>query len=265
MSTSMKRRSGFTLIELLVVIAIIAILAAILFPVFQKVREKARQTACLSNEKQMGLGLMQYIQDSDETMPLSIIRNVGPSLKDFSWRQMIYPYINSAEVFKCPDNPNKDVKPYYEQTGWGPQFHNIFVSYACNDYQTGGGPFQEPGGTPGVITLAQLIAPSQVIAIGESRRTDLPSLPLFSWASASAEADCSNAGYLCAASGVQGHTGMTNFLFCDGHAKAMRPSATVLPVNMWSIDNSTDLPNSGAYPNYAPTLQAADAFLAANS
>jgi len=64
-----KKANGFTLIELLVVIAIIAILAAILFPVFQKVRENARRTSCLSNEKQIGLAFTQYIQDSDETMP----------------------------------------------------------------------------------------------------------------------------------------------------------------------------------------------------
>jgi len=64
-----KYRLGFTLIELLVVIAIIAILAAILFPVFAKVREKARQTACLSNQKQLGLAVMQYVQDYDESYP----------------------------------------------------------------------------------------------------------------------------------------------------------------------------------------------------
>ena len=64
-----KKANGFTFIELLVVIAIIAILAAILFPVFQKVRENARRTSCLSNEKQIGLAFTQYIQDSDETMP----------------------------------------------------------------------------------------------------------------------------------------------------------------------------------------------------
>ena len=66
----MKRRSGFTLIELLVVIAIIAILAAILFPVFAQAREKARQISCVSNEKQLALGIIQYVQDYDETYPI---------------------------------------------------------------------------------------------------------------------------------------------------------------------------------------------------
>src|SRR5579885_285931 len=69
--TMFRRRNAFTLIELLVVIAIIAILAAILFPVFAQAREKARQTACLSNMKQIGLGLMMYLQDYDETLPMA--------------------------------------------------------------------------------------------------------------------------------------------------------------------------------------------------
>src|SRR6516165_5669613 len=79
---------GFTLIELLVVIAIIAILAAILFPVFAKVREKARQTMCLSNEKQMGLAYMQYVQDYDETYVFSQLWG-GPG---HGWAGHLYPY-----------------------------------------------------------------------------------------------------------------------------------------------------------------------------
>ena len=71
------KTKGFTLIELLVVIAIIAILAAVLFPVFAKVREKARQTVCLSNEKQIGLGFMQYVEDYDEVFPMAYNDNCG--------------------------------------------------------------------------------------------------------------------------------------------------------------------------------------------
>lgn len=82
----MKRRDAFTLIELLVVIAIIAILAAILFPVFSKVREKARLTSCISNMKQQGLAVMQYVQDYDERYPVSLQEFDSPSdLSHFSW------------------------------------------------------------------------------------------------------------------------------------------------------------------------------------
>lgn len=87
---------GFTLIELLVVIAIIALLAAILFPVFAKAREKARQTTCLSNEKQLGLGFLQYISDYDETYPYCQSGWAGHE---------IYPYIKSKDVFTCPSDP----------------------------------------------------------------------------------------------------------------------------------------------------------------
>ena len=101
-----QKQLGFTLIELLVVIAIIAILAAILFPVFQKVRENARRTACLSNEKQLGLGIIQYQQDADEKNPGGFNRNanfVGGPGGGSGWAGQIYPFVKSAGVFKCPD------------------------------------------------------------------------------------------------------------------------------------------------------------------
>ena len=113
------RRSGFTLIELLVVIAIIAILAAILFPVFQKVRENARATVCLSNTRQVGLGVQQYLQDSDErlffcskyssqNMNVSYDSRVtmAPANTDYStlWYNAVMPFIKSNAVFTCPDD-----------------------------------------------------------------------------------------------------------------------------------------------------------------
>ena len=98
-----QSKSGFTLIELLVVIAIIAILAAILFPVFAKAREKARQTACLSNAKQLGLGVVQYITDYDETYPNGTYL-YGPIS---GWANQVYPYVKSTGVFVCPDDPTQ--------------------------------------------------------------------------------------------------------------------------------------------------------------
>ena len=92
----MKQRKGFTLIELLVVIAIIAILAAILFPVFAKAREKARQTTCLNNMKQLCNAAMMYVQDYDESF-----MNSTPGTEPI-WPHQLYPYIKSWGVFKCP-------------------------------------------------------------------------------------------------------------------------------------------------------------------
>ncbi len=96
-------RRGFTLIELLVVIAIIAILAAILFPVFAQAREAARKTACLSNGKQMALGMTMYSQDYDERFPRVWTPKFGPvnnGARD--WKDDIYPYIKNVPVYRCP-------------------------------------------------------------------------------------------------------------------------------------------------------------------
>src|SRR5437660_10137204 len=96
------RKSGFTLIELLVVIAIIAILAAILFPVFAQARESARRTACLSNVKQIGLAFQMYSQDYDETTPAVIHNtNLGPNDPDFWY--IVQPYVKNVQMFYCPD------------------------------------------------------------------------------------------------------------------------------------------------------------------
>ena len=101
-----QRSTGFTLIELLVVIAIIAILAAILFPVFAQAREKARQTACLSNQKQMGLAFLLYIQDYDDTYPVNN-RSYGTqqSVLQASWMRHIQTYAKNLDIYKCPSVP----------------------------------------------------------------------------------------------------------------------------------------------------------------
>jgi len=112
-------RRGFTLIELLVVIAIIAILAAILFPVFAQAREAARQSSCSSNEKQIGLAILMYIQDYDEKFMPAAYDTVGPALGTpqlpFSstehntrtdWASLVQPYVKNAQIFRCPSAPD---------------------------------------------------------------------------------------------------------------------------------------------------------------
>ena len=146
-------RRGFTLIELLVVIAIIAILAAILFPVFQKVRENARRASCESNIKQILLGTTQYIQDYDEqTVPGW--RRLGTAAVHYG--QLVQPYIKSQGVFKCPDDSNTtDTSFSNNDPQYGPAFHN---SYAINiDSQQSGG--NENAG----IALSQVNSPSNYV------------------------------------------------------------------------------------------------------
>jgi prepilin-type N-terminal cleavage/methylation domain-containing protein/prepilin-type processing-associated H-X9-DG protein len=115
------RKQGFTLIELLVVIGIIAVLSAILFPVFAQVREKARQTTCASNEKQLGLGMMMYTEDNDETYPM--MQYGTPGGQGYTWGTSIYPYIKNGSnnqsgwaiaggIFQCPSTPRVQYNNY---------------------------------------------------------------------------------------------------------------------------------------------------------
>jgi len=150
-ASSRTSRRGFTLIELLVVIAIIAILAAILFPVFQKVRENARRTACLNNMKQLALAFTQYNQDFDEYFP-------GSSNYGSGWGERIFPYVKSIGVFQCPDDPGGTVP--YNGTTYYP------VSYVGSDYV-----LYENFNTGSAISspckLSEMVSPTNTVLIYE--------------------------------------------------------------------------------------------------
>jgi len=265
----MDRRHGFTLIELLVVIAIIAILAAILFPVFAKAREKARQASCLSNEKQIGLGIMQYVQDNDETF--GFVDNLGtalvggwPGSPDYRrWQDSISPYVKSSGVFNCPDSPNKFIP---SPTAGVPDFRS---GSALGSYQVnaayGDTRYDYKGSWHGVFGLTahcqgnSCHAPSTLAELGHPASTVLVTEcgPAFSawgeatpavgdvtdWWSAGTEVgvdktvtpwaiDPPGFGLDVAA----WHTDRTNVLFSDGHVKAVSldylvTRDTTLPVN----------------------------------
>jgi len=244
---------GFTLIELLVVIAIIAILAAILFPVFAKVREKARQISCLSNEKQIGLAFTQYVQDYDEKFPpMECDTHVGGPNQASSWAGEIYPYVKSTNLFRCPDNPNNN-QTITIDTGNNnaPQLNGapaIPRSYAYSYHVSNTYSDTSRGGSPnpfnGADTLAFIKSPATKILMAESWGEY--GIGYFDWTGSGSWGD--GTSYRLFSS----HTGLSNYLFIDGHAKALKPlqtaTLTPTPINMWgdmSDNNAADGPDCG--------------------
>ncbi|MBC8104215.1 MAG: DUF1559 domain-containing protein [Cytophagales bacterium] len=233
---SQKKSRGFTLIELLVVIAIIAILAAILFPVFAKAREKARQATCASNLKQMGLGILQYAQDYDETM---VPRRLQGATNQ-GWTQLMQPYFKNQQVFACPSNPSNARSFVDDALG--------LASYAAN-FQGG---FRDINLDPtkGVVryafTFAEFVSPAQTIGVLESTaafsdfNVDAGTGSIFSQRP---RPDDPGWAFGCL---FMGHAGFTNYLFMDGHVKAMKPFSTLSrtdggtgDINLWRYDNLT--------------------------
>ena len=205
----LRPKHAFTLIELLVVIAIIAILAAILFPVFAQAREKARGISCLSNLKQIGTGMMMYTQDYDENLCPPFNGPVGPLAS--TWDRLVQPYIKSTQITECPSDafsPHVDIKNGQIVAG------NLVRSYTIPS-QLGWlwwDGLNNGNGTVFAVPLSQIGFPAITIQLFERDNCNGVGGD-WNWCSVS---DGSNEW-------AYRHTGRSNLMYVDGHAKAGHP------------------------------------------
>ncbi|RYZ79910.1 MAG: DUF1559 domain-containing protein [Proteobacteria bacterium] len=204
------KRKGFTLIELLVVIAIIAILAAILFPVFGRARENARRSSCQSNLKQLGLGLAQYTQDYDEKTPIACADNSGCT---DSWYHQTKTYIKSDQVTYCSsDTSNLSTITHGTETFASPSY-NYNSGLNCSYPFVSSNPSRLGG-----ISLSAINQPVGVIVLYEAESARAGSLPARDLGGSNIEYAINNNQYNYPKS-LNRHLDGSNWLFSDGHVK----------------------------------------------
>ncbi|MBQ0104621.1 MAG: DUF1559 domain-containing protein [Armatimonadetes bacterium] len=237
-------KKGFTLIELLVVIAIIAILAAILFPVFAQAREKARQTSCLSNCKQLGTGLILYLDDYEETLPpcggsngfdlpQTIFRSYFNGMGSFdatSWKDSLYPYVKNINMFYCPSNKSSKQAAGYAMNV------NIAFTRETNSWRTA------------PLSLAQIKETSKLVFVTDSMIYTHPDAGVINfneswrrifigWGGDKTMSCCR-------------HNGGGNVTFADGHAHYYKQDDANLTASQYDWDDY------GFYaPYWAPEAQ----------
>jgi prepilin-type N-terminal cleavage/methylation domain-containing protein/prepilin-type processing-associated H-X9-DG protein len=224
---------GFTLIELLVVIAIIAVLAAILFPVFARARENARRTSCQSNLKQIGLGLLQYTQDYDETLTLSFYGSSGDSNNagNYKWMDAIFPYVKSEQLFTCPSDSAVNREYLYHRKIPNGQTSINYGSYGLSGAYGTAGDNQTPPRSSGLylVTLASLAVPATTIWVTDNNNAPSTANPGgsqgFFWPNAASNPSITATNPRQLQNIVERHLETTSVLYCDGHVKAHKLDA----------------------------------------
>jgi len=233
-------KRAFTLIELLVVIAIIAILAAILFPVFARARENARRASCQSNEKQIALGILMYTQDYDEKLPLMMTRDgvsgsfVANDPRYVGWSEVVQPYLKSLQIYQCPSDSKSPTAAGDNGYGYTDYGMNLFCTpSACETYSTG-------------VALATFDSPALTVMLFE-----LGSGYAANGYSGCSDYNCTSGGnsagqlayaYSSTSNNENGeiHLGGENVAFADGHVKWMKASSTTKFASIYNGLTSTN-------------------------
>lgn len=238
-----RQGRGFTLIELLVVIAIIAILAAILFPVFARARENARRSSCMSNLKQIGLGMMQYTQDYDERMPLWTYARARPwgagyegtgNNTQFLWYFALMPYVKSWQIYNCPsaDRAQNFTGVYNSSLGYA-------YNYSRPAAKSDGSRLcmSNCGVSLSGSALAAIEDVSGTLAIVDSYAQVIRAFPTGATNTWPTEdqlktgSDCSVSTYYAACVAVR-HFDTVNTLFLDGHVKSLQWQNLLSPAGL---------------------------------
>lgn len=227
-----RRRSAFTLIELLVVIAVMAVLAAMLFPVFASAREKARQTSCMSNTRQFALATAMYVQDWEAHMFFSFNRFGNPG---YRWMQMVHPYMKAASLFHCPSS-NRKPPMNIEQQVYGYNWQYLGNSRLL--------PFGR-----GLVPDSAVEVPAQTIAFADSAGsrsrigTSTEGRAGYAIDPPRPKPDPDVYGYHDPddpAMVAGRHHGGANLAFCDGHAKWLGLGAIYRDNSLWNGTGNPD-------------------------